>query len=196
MAAIPLANGALLVTSYHRIRALPHVIPAPIAIIAIRSPGFSRPARLASSSEIGREALDAIAVTREVQPTFFEGNAEPPQTQFNNPSVGLMRDNVGRCRQQSAHSRRALRELLAAARGPRTYISRIVHRDLVHVLGKHLGGLRMLAAAARDLTIFRRRFRRNEDASTGDRVRDRGGSNDHSARCISRTARSCCDRSN
>jgi hypothetical protein len=34
-----LCLGFLAVVSYHRIKALPHVIPAPIAIIAIRSPG-------------------------------------------------------------------------------------------------------------------------------------------------------------
>ena len=49
-----------LATPYHRIKALPQVIPAPIAIIAIRSPGSRRPARLASSSEIGSEALDVL----------------------------------------------------------------------------------------------------------------------------------------
>jgi hypothetical protein len=49
-----------LAVAYHRIKALPHVIPAPIAIIAIRSPGLRRPARFASSSEIGSEALDVL----------------------------------------------------------------------------------------------------------------------------------------
>jgi hypothetical protein len=45
---------------YQRIRALPQAIPAPIAIIATRSPGLSRPALFASSSEIGKEALDVL----------------------------------------------------------------------------------------------------------------------------------------
>ena len=45
---------------YQRIKALPQVMPAPIAIIAMRSPFLSRPARLASSSEIGSEALDVL----------------------------------------------------------------------------------------------------------------------------------------
>ena len=49
-----------LASAYHRIKALPQVIPAPIAIIAIRSPGLRRPARLAPSSEIGSEALDVL----------------------------------------------------------------------------------------------------------------------------------------
>jgi hypothetical protein len=52
--------GFRALAAYHRIKALPHVIPAPIAIIAIRSPGLRRPARLASSSEIGSEALDVL----------------------------------------------------------------------------------------------------------------------------------------
>src|SRR3984893_10824193 len=35
-----------------------------------------------------------IAVTFEVQPTFFERNAEPLQHRFDYPGVRLMRDNV------------------------------------------------------------------------------------------------------
>jgi len=54
------SETSVLRKAYHRIKALPHVIPAPIAIIATRSPGLRRPARLASSSEIGSEALDVL----------------------------------------------------------------------------------------------------------------------------------------
>jgi hypothetical protein len=45
---------------YHLIRALPQVMPAPIAIIAMRSPGLRRPARFASSREIGKDALEVL----------------------------------------------------------------------------------------------------------------------------------------
>ena len=45
---------------YQRISALPQAMPPPIAIIAMRSPFFRRPARLASSSEIGSDALDVL----------------------------------------------------------------------------------------------------------------------------------------
>ena len=45
---------------HQRRSALPQAIPAPMAIMAMRSPGFSIPARLASSSEIGSEALEVL----------------------------------------------------------------------------------------------------------------------------------------
>ena len=45
---------------YQRSTAPPQVMPAPIAIMAMTSPLFSFPARLASSSEIGMEALEVL----------------------------------------------------------------------------------------------------------------------------------------
>ena len=51
---------ALLPPDYQRTTALPHVMPAPMAIIATTSPCFSRPARLASSSVIGMDAEDVL----------------------------------------------------------------------------------------------------------------------------------------
>jgi len=47
-------------TLYQRMTAPPQVIPAPIAIMAMTSPFFSRPARFASSRVIGIEALDVL----------------------------------------------------------------------------------------------------------------------------------------
>src|SRR3984893_9499325 len=112
-------------------------------------------ARLETARPVGlvernrQRSTRRIAVTFEVQPTFFERNAEPLQHRFYNPGVGLMRDNVVdvadcqpvRCeRFENRLRQHADRELIYLAP---------VHRDLVHVLGKYFGGLRMLAAAAR-----------------------------------------------
>ena len=70
------------ITRYHRIRALPHVIPAPIAIIAIRIAWLQRPPGVPPSFErIGSEALRTYRRERgEVQPTFFKRNSDFPST--------------------------------------------------------------------------------------------------------------------
>ena len=57
-AAFARMRGAILF--HHRQTAPPQVMPAPIAIMAITSPFLSLPARLASSSVIGIEALEVL----------------------------------------------------------------------------------------------------------------------------------------
>ena len=107
----------------------------------------ARPVRLIEGNR--QRGTRRIAVTFEVQPTFFDWNAEPPQHRFDNPGVGLVRDNVVDVGdRQPVRGERFENRLRQHADRELIYLAP-VHRDLVHVLGKHFGGLRMLAAAAR-----------------------------------------------
>src|SRR6185503_5012322 len=58
---------------YHRSTTVPHVMPAPIALIRIRSPRFTRPARTASSSAIGIDAADVLPYSAMLMTIFSIG---------------------------------------------------------------------------------------------------------------------------
>ena len=68
----------LLIAPYQRTTPAPQAIPAPMAIIAMTSPGLSLPARFASSSVVGSERRRGVAVLVRGSPsTSRAGSSEP-----------------------------------------------------------------------------------------------------------------------